>query len=457
MMAQTILADLTTFGDDVVRGKITTDYNGTTTLNSPDNFIYDFIYNAGDTIYGKSGDDVIIGDRFDSNAQNVGYDKLYGEDGNDKIYGDTGPEDPNWNTDIFTGSGNTLVGGLGGDTIYGGGGSSGDYIYGDAETTGAGTAADGADKLYGLGGNDWIYGGGGNDYIDGGVDNDTNLNGGLGNDTMRGGLGNDYLRGDAGSDTIYGDDGDDTINGDGSASHNTEIDTLTYIELPFYVTVDLSITSGQATNAGGFDSISGIEKLVGTNFNDRLYGSEGNERIYGMKGNDDVRGGQGNDVLDGGVGNDRIAAGIGNDSAHGGIGKDTIFGESGADKLYGDAGDDLIYGGAGKDILSGGTGKDKFYFKEALIASNVDKIAAFRAVDDTIMLAKNVFKSLGTSVARDEFYVGSGAHDSSDHVIYNKSTSALTYDSNGSASGGSIVFAILDKGLTLTFADFLMA
>ncbi len=456
-MAQVFNADPTTFGDDVVRGKMTTDYNGTTTLNSPDNFVYDFIYNAGDTIYGKSGNDVIIGDRYDTNAQNVGYDNLYGEDGNDTIYGDTGPEDPNFKTDVYVSGGNKLVGGLGKDTIYGGGGTSGDYLYGDLETSGTGTAADGADKLYGFAGNDWIYGGGGNDYIDGGIDSDTNLRGGLGNDTMRGGLGNDNLYGDEGSDTIYGDDGDDFINGDGSSSHNTETDTLTYIELPFYVAVDLSITNGQATNAGGFDTIRGIEKLVGTNFNDRLYGSDVNEKIYGMNGNDDVRGGQGNDLLDGGIGNDRVAAGIGNDTARGGAGKDTIFGESGADKLFGDAGDDLLYGGAGKDTLNGGIGKDKFYFREALIANNTDKIAGYKAADDTIMLGKSIFKALGATVSRDEFFVGSGAHDSSDHIIYNKATGALIYDTNGDASGGTTTFAILDKGLTLTFADFLMA
>jgi Ca2+-binding RTX toxin-like protein len=445
-MAQVFNADPTTFGDDVVRGKMTTDYNGTTTLNSPDNFIYDYIYNAGDTIYGKSGNDVIIGDRYDTNAQNVGYDNLFGEDGNDTIYGDTGPEDPNWKTDIYTSGGNKLVGGLGNDIVHGGGGGSGDYIYGDAETSGTGTAADGADKLYGYGGNDWIYGGGGKDYIDGGIDSDTNLRGGLGNDTIRGGLGNDYIYGDEGSDIIYGDDGDDFISGDGSSSHNTETDTLTYIDLPFYVAVDLSITNGQATNAGGYDTIRGIEKLVGTNFNDRLYGSDVNEKIYGMKGNDDVRGGQGNDVLDGG-----------NDTALGGEGKDSIFGETGADKLFGDAGDDSLYGGSGKDVLNGGIGKDRFYFREALIANNTDKIVGYKAADDTIMLAKSVFKALGATVTRDEFYTGSGAHDASDHIIFNKSTGALIYDSNGSASGGATVFAMLDKGLSLTYADFLMA
>ncbi len=73
------------------------------------------------------------------------------------------------------------------------------------------------------------------------------------------------------------------------------------------------------------------------------------------------------------------------------------------------------------------------------------------------MLGKTVFKALGPTVTRDEFYTGSSAHDSTDHVIYNRSTGALIYDSNGSAAGGSTVFAMLDKGLILTYADFLTA
>ena len=118
MAQQIILADIGSFGDDILRGKIQTDnHEGITTLHNPDDFIYDFIYNYGDTIYGKSGSDTIIGDRYDTTSQDHGYDRLYGEDGDDKIYGDTGLEDPNWNTEVYSGGGNVLVGGLGKDTI----------------------------------------------------------------------------------------------------------------------------------------------------------------------------------------------------------------------------------------------------------------------------------------------------------------------------------------------------
>jgi Ca2+-binding RTX toxin-like protein len=508
MVQKIILADIGSFGDDILRGKIQTDnHQGITTLHNPDDFIYDFIYNYGDTIFGKSGADTIIGDRYDTTSQDRGYDKLYGEDGDDNIYGDTGPEDPNWNTEVFSGGGNVLVGGLGKDKIYGGGGSSGDYIYGDSEVTGAGSALDGADKLYGFGGNDYIYGGGGDDFIDGGEDNDGNLRGGLGNDTIHGGLGNDYITGGPGSDIILADnfsgldDGNDNIDGDGEgAFHSTEIDVLSYLALSSYVTVDLSITAGQTTNAGGFDSIRNIEKLVGTNFSDRLTGGDANEIIEGRNGVDDIQGGLGDDKLYGGNGKDKVTGGTGNDKVYGGADNDSLFGEDGADKLYGDAGndtldggvendtlyggagndtlkggtsgadklygeagDDKLYGGAGKDLMVGGLGKDTFYFSNALTSGNRDTISGYKVADDTIKLSKGIFKALaetsGHAISNAEFYTGSGAHDRSDHIIYNKSTGALMYDSDGNTAHGkaAVTFAYLDKGLSLTHFDLVIA
>jgi serralysin len=454
-MAQIIiLADTGTFGSDILRGKIQTDnHGGTTTLNNPDNFIYDYIYNYGDTIYGKSGHDVIIGDRYDTQTQDTGYDRLYGEDGNDIIYGDTGPENLNFRT-LATGSGNVLVGGLGKDTIHGGTGTSGDYIFGGLELSTPGTPDDGADVLFGYGGNDYIYGGGGNDIIDGGADNDGNLRGGIGNDTIRGGLGNDYMYGGAGSDTFVSqnfvsvDDGDDYYDGDGdSVSHNNEIDTLSYVKLPFYVTVDLSNTSGQATNAGGFDTIRNMEKLIGTNFGDRLTGSDANEIIEGRKGADKVVGGQGNDRLDGGRAND---------SVYGGTGNDVVKGGAGADRIYGEAGRDKLYGGTGKDVMSGGAGKDAFYFSDALVSANVDVITDFRVVDDTIWLKKTLFAGLGAAVTAGEFHIGSAAADRGDRLIYNSNTGKLFYDADGNKPGGiaAVHFATLKTGLKMTADDF---
>ena len=51
-------------------------------------------------------------------------------------------------------------------------------------------------------------------------------------------------------------------------------------------------------------------------------------------------------------------------------------------------------------------------------------------------------KATGT-LASAAFYVGAAAHDASDRIIYNKTTGALTYNSNGNAAGGAVQFATL--------------
>ncbi|MFD2053037.1 hypothetical protein ACFSQT_07890 [Mesorhizobium calcicola] len=48
------------------------------------------------------------------------------------------------------------------------------------------------------------------------------------------------------------------------------------------------------------------------------------------------------------------------------------------------------------------------------------------------------------------------AGDGNDHIIYETDTGWLTYDSNGSAAGGSTHFATLAANLALTNADFVV-
>ncbi len=136
----------------------------------------------------------------------AGDDTLYGGNGNDILNGDADND--------------TLYGGEGADTMNGGAGI--DILYGE----------DDIDTLYGGAGDDTLYGGSGNDILNGDDNNDT-LNGELGSDTINGGLGNDILyaldngvlsvdaddlfvnilNGDAGNDTLNGSTGADTLNG----------------------------------------------------------------------------------------------------------------------------------------------------------------------------------------------------------------------------------------------------
>ncbi len=422
--------------NDILRGKVTTDYygGGITTMPPEGVYVYTYIGNASDTITGLSGDDVIIGDRYDTILQNFGYDYLYGGDGTDTIYMATGTEDPNWAnpTEGSSGDNGRAEGGNGGDIIYGGGGDSGDYIYGQA----------GNDKLYGFGGNDYIYGGTGNDLIEGGNGPDGVLNGDEGNDTIRGGLGNDSIRGGIGKDLIYGDGGSDNIDGGGFGSLDPdEFDTLSYIELAGtndYVNIDLLITGTQDTNSGGLDSIRDIEQLIGTNGGDRLYGADTNETIRGAKGVDTILGRGGVDKL------------------YGGDGADIIRGGNGADKLFGDIGNDKLYGASGRDSLTGGAGIDKFYFFNAAGASNADRIEDFAHNVDKICLQKSVFVKIGGALSSAEIKVGAKATASNDYIVYNKAAGTLYYDVDGNGIKAAVVFAYVDANTALSYTDFSM-
>jgi Ca2+-binding RTX toxin-like protein len=137
-------------------------------------------------------------------------------------------------------------------------------------------------------------------------------------------------------------------------------------------------------------------------------------------------------------------------------GADIINGGGGNDTLSGLGGNDVLNGGAGNDTLTGGAGNDIFHFNTALNASNnVDTITDFSVTDDTIYLDRAIFTTLAAGpLGSAAFWVGTGAHDADDRIIYNPTTGALFYDTNGSASGGSVQFAKLSPGLAMTNLDF---
>jgi VCBS repeat-containing protein len=89
-----------------------------------------------------------------------------------------------------------IYGGGGNDTITGG--DKGDELYGNT----------GSDSLSGGDQNDLIYGGSGNDTIQGGSQTDT-IYGGSGSDTILGNDHNDFIIGGFGADTLTGNDGAD--------------------------------------------------------------------------------------------------------------------------------------------------------------------------------------------------------------------------------------------------------
>ena len=112
---------------------------------------------------------------------------------------------------------------------------------------------------------------------------------------------------------LYAGVGNNVINA------STGTDTLSYRYATAAVTLDLSKTTAQATGGSGSDTVSGIENLTGSKYNDKLTGSSGANRLDGGSGNDTLSGGSGNDTLIGGTGNDTLIGGAGKDSLTGGI------------------------------------------------------------------------------------------------------------------------------------------
>ena len=135
-----------------------------------------------------------------------------------------------------------------------------------------------------------------------GTDSLTSVNAARGSefdDELRGGAGNDTLLGGAGNDFLGGAAGDDILNG------GAGIDTAAYGLAGAAVTVDLA--AGTATGGGGNDTLTGIEVVNGSAFNDVLRGDGGDNTLNGNDGNDFLIGRGGNDTLNGGNGID-IAA-----------------------------------------------------------------------------------------------------------------------------------------------------
>ncbi|SDW58789.1 CAP domain-containing protein [Nitrosomonas communis] len=159
--------------------------------------------------------------------------------------------------------------------------------------------------------------------------------------------------------------------------------------------------------------------ITGTSSSDELEGTSGADAISGLRGSDQLHGHEGKDTLDGGSGND------------------------------------ILWGGADADTLTGGTGRDIFVF-DTNLDGTVDKITDFTPGNDIIYLENNVFTNLtsGDFLSARAFHIGTQAHDSTDRIIYNTQTGALSYDADGIGGASAQQFAQLTGGLALTNEDF---
>jgi Ca2+-binding RTX toxin-like protein len=259
----------------------------------------DQLYNIHDVL-GSAFDDFIFGG-FSANdlSGGKGNDTLKGGGSNDRINGGEGRDTLLLDTVNDSGVSVTLDGGPGGVGYA-------SYTNGESDTLTSiedvvGTkyrdvlSGSGVDnKLSGMGGDDDLFGNGGADE----------LRGGAGNDWLFGGEGNDRLFGDGNDDFLEGGIGRDQLDGgDG-------IDTASYMGSTAGVTVSLVPSAINTGGDGEGDTLTRIENLTGSAFDDWLTGDDFGNRLDGGEGNDTLTGGAGRDLLIGGKGDDTLSGGI---------------------------------------------------------------------------------------------------------------------------------------------------
>ncbi|MGL5115830.1 MAG: calcium-binding protein, partial [Beijerinckiaceae bacterium] len=116
------------------------------------------------------------------------------------------------------------------------------------------------------------------------------------------------------------------------------LDKVSFEEGKLGIRVDLAKRT-LTDSFGNKETISSVEIVIGTAFNDVITGSGAVEYLVGGAGNDRINAGAGEDEIYGGEGNDTINAGDGSDYIVGGAGNDRINGGKGFDTLdYSDEG-----------------------------------------------------------------------------------------------------------------------
>jgi Ca2+-binding RTX toxin-like protein len=226
--------------------------------------------------------------------------------------------------------------------------------------------------------------------LSGGLGNDT-LTGGGGPATLQGNDGNDILTGGTAADVLQGGDGNDTLNGklgDDVIDGGLGTDSWTFegTANPDYLSLDWDVSQSRLVgqrraSAGGSvletDVATGIEKftMLGQNGADTLDLSAMAANDMALSGlvSPTLSGGQGNDTLIGGAGNDNLQGLTENDVLQGGPGNDTLDGGTGDDLLQGGAGNDSLIPNGGNDTVQGGDGNDTITLSATQTAgTNID-------------------------------------------------------------------------------------
>ncbi len=268
---------------------------------------------GNDTLSGGAGNDILGGGagadtvQFTNAASGVVVDMVGGtasdgEGGSDLLYSIESAVGSNYDDSFIMGggTGGSLDGGGGYDTLTVSGNATGDNAFLVAESAGHVLVTTSGFTTFTLDvvgtENLIIDAGGGNDSVTIGdlsateIDADgVTLLGGDGNDVLLGSVGNEVLDGGANNDLLDGGDGFDTVAFSGATSG---------------VNVSLASNAVFADGQGGTDNIYNIETVVGTDYVDQIVGDANANTLFGGAGGDTLFGNSGDDILRGGAGDD---------------------------------------------------------------------------------------------------------------------------------------------------------
>ncbi|MER8709032.1 calcium-binding protein [Mesorhizobium sp. M1088] len=298
--------------------------------------------------------------------------------------------------------------------------------------------------------------------------------------TIQGNAGANVINGLGGADTMSGYGGNDAYFVDNAG--DKVIEAVGGGTDKVLASVSHALAAGSEIELLGTTNSSGTTaiNLTGNEFAQTILGNAGANVIDGGSGGDMMAGYRGNDTyyvdnagdrvyeaVDGGT--DKVLASVSHVLLSGqeiellatvnpsGTTAINLTGNELNQAILGNAGANVINGGRGADILTGNGGNDAFVFNSALGAGNIDKVTDFNKLQDKIQLDDAVFAGLKLGgLSSDAFFAGTAAHDSSDHIIYNSSTGALSFDSDGIGGAAQIQFATLSPGLSLTAGSFLV-
>ena len=203
-----------------------------------------------------------------------------------------------------------------------------------------------------------------------------NVIAGSGDDVLFGNALANELQGRGGTDALWGRGGDDILEGGPGADRlhgGAGTDWVSYRASNAPVTLDLAAGTVTGGHAEG-DVMTGIEGVIGSEYEDVLLGNGASNHLEGGAGADRLDGRGGEDWVsyrgsDAGVHvrlDDNTVAGahadgdviVNFENVTGSGHADILTGAAGANRLDGGAADDMLEGGGGADELVGGAGED---------------------------------------------------------------------------------------------------